>query len=157
MKIVFVVGLPGSGKTSYVNQYIKQNIGFQIICPDDVRASLGSPYEPRHAPVIRQVCDVMARAHLERGINVIVDATNLNLNLLKGYAKLAKEYKYTTSAVVLDTPEAICRERRADRIEDFDYSTRFLKWVYAWKELEKDCFSSLRRLFDEITIVGGNQ
>ncbi|MCK5020681.1 MAG: ATP-binding protein [Candidatus Peribacteraceae bacterium] len=155
MKIIFMIGLPGSGKTTYVNKYLNQ--GFQIICPDDVRASLGSPHNPRHEPVVMQVCDVMARAHLERGVNVIVDATNLSWKLLAKYVNTSKhEYNYETMAVVLNVSEKVCRERRADRLKDDVYHIRFAGWVSKWKEISTENFAVLKHMFDEVIIIGGD-
>ena len=70
------------------------------------------------APIVKMVCDIQTRAFMERGLDIIVDATNLDLPLLRQYVIESKKYGYKTFTIVVDTPSSICRERRRNEIPD---------------------------------------
>jgi protein phosphatase len=59
----------------------------------------------------------VAARRLARGHLTVVDATNVQPSARKGLIDLAKRYHAQTVAIVLDVPEALCKERNAARAD----------------------------------------
>lgn len=77
MKTVLIgIGIPGSGKTTCLKQ-LAENFGAGYVCPDDIRAELGSGQEDQSKnkevweEAFRRIPSLLAKADL-----VVVDATN---------------------------------------------------------------------------------
>ncbi len=66
-------------------------------------------------PCIGQAEDAVARAALQAGHTVIVDRTNRTRAHRERWLQIAREASCPAVAVVMTTPEAICRERNAKR------------------------------------------
>lgn len=53
-ELILTVGLPGSGKSTYVdNNFIKVKSGYQILCLDDIRLSMGDTFNRKTESIIR--------------------------------------------------------------------------------------------------------
>lgn len=110
MKVIFTVGLPASGKSTWAKKYCSSNKDWIRVCRDDLRHMRGHYWIPEQEDLItlwERYCIVSA---LEAGKNVVVDATNLNeeyLKALKTYiTESVGEVKFQTQsflAVGLDT------------------------------------------------------
>lgn len=156
MTIYFTIGLPGAGKSHFFDEGEHLPLGCQVICPDDVRKALGFEYNERTEPVVLMTCDVMARAHLERGLDVVVDATNLHQGLIDKYLRVAKQYGYNSHAYVINTSKYKCIARRAEKWDDETIQKVFYdKMIPMWEELEKNDFEIIRDKFDIVTIKNG--
>ncbi|MCK5600331.1 ATP-binding protein [Candidatus Pacearchaeota archaeon] len=152
MEIVFPIGLPGSGKSHHVDEHLK--FSHQVICPDDVRKSLGFEYNLRTEPVVLMTCDVMARAYLERNLDIVIDATNLHLGLMDKYLRIANEYGYETEAVIIDTPIETCIERRSKKWNKETIQKVFHdKMIPLWNDLKRNDFAIIELRFDKVTVI----
>jgi len=114
MKLILTLGVAGSGKSTFVNEILitKYEKPLQVICLDDIRLALGDVYNERTEPVVRMITDVMGRTFMERGLPIIVDSTCSSKYIAEKWIELAKEYGYLADAYYLDTPFAVCCERR---------------------------------------------
>lgn len=110
-EMVIMVGAPGSGKSVYVNKHFLRN-GYQIVCRDDIRLALGFEFEPRHEQLVLSIVMINARAHLERGLPVVIDETNTTLTTLNMWKNLAVEYGYSVKFFVIYQPLEVCKQRR---------------------------------------------
>lgn len=113
-----LVGLPGSGKTHYVNKYLKKE-NTTILSSDEIRKVLFGSEEAQWGN--SAVFDAMNRAaieNLKQGRDVIYDATNINskrrMALLEQIKKEVKEDIFFM-AIILATPYEICVERQQQR------------------------------------------
>lgn len=112
-EIIILVGLPGSGKSTFIDRtLLKRQKNYQIVCRDDIRLALGQVYESRLEPVVSMVNKVVCRALMERGLNIIIDETNTRIKYIQSYIDLANEYEYRKVIIALDTDSKICKERR---------------------------------------------
>jgi tRNA uridine 5-carbamoylmethylation protein Kti12 len=68
-----------------------------------------------YRPVYREAEDAVARAALQAGHTVIVDRTNRTRAHRERWLQIAREASCPAVAVVMTTPEALCRERNAKR------------------------------------------
>ena len=110
--MVVLVGLPGSGKSTYL-----ERLGVTAISSDEIRRLLTD--DATNQAIHRQVFAVvrqLVRRRLELGMPVTyVDATNLVPKERRPYIKLAELYGADTEALFFDVPVEICRERNRGR------------------------------------------
>ncbi len=108
-ELVIMIGIQGSGKSTYIDKHMVGK--YQVMCIDDVRRAFGDIFNPRTEPIIRGIADIMARSFMERGLPVVVDATNVSIHMLKKWEKLAKGYDYNLSAIYMDIPIDKCKQK----------------------------------------------
>ena len=108
-EIILMVGIQGAGKSTYINKHMR---GYQLLCLDDIRLSLGNVYNRRAEPIVRAMADIMGRAFLERGLSIVVDGVNTSKYIVQKWRSLADEYGYKLNGIHIDTPFELCIERR---------------------------------------------
>ena len=114
LKLVVMLGLPKSGKSTYVNQNYSH---YQVLCADDIRLALGSAFNRNTESFVWSIHDAMLRAFMERGRNIIIDATNTTIYTLEKYKRIANDYdRYSIELVVLKTPLKTCLNRNNDSV-----------------------------------------
>lgn len=131
MQMIVLVGLSGSGKSTYANY----NFPATAIVNQDI---LGS----------RDRCAKLARTRLFLGQDVIIDRTNLTTGQRKFWIDLARQYGAAVSAWVFKTPIEKCVERVQTRA---NHKMDDPKVVY----MQSHRFSepTLQEGFDSISIV----
>jgi len=112
LKIILTVGLPGSGKTTYLAR-----LGVNPISSDEVRRLLAD--DPDIQTIHRRVFAVvryLVRQRLElHRPETYVDATNLTLWERRPYLRLGQLYAADVEALFFDTPLEVCLERNRGR------------------------------------------
>ena len=113
-----LVGLPGSGKTYYVNKHLKRE-NTTILNSDEIRKILlGSEEAQWGNSIVFNTMNYAAIENLKQGRNVIYDATNINskrrIALLEQIKKEVKEDIFFV-VTILATPYEICVERQQKR------------------------------------------
>ncbi len=110
-----LVGLPGSGKSTYV-----QKLGGTALSSDEIRRMLSD--DPDNQTIHHRVFAVLRsllkqRLELKRPVTYI-DATNLTRRERRPYIKLAELYDCDIEAVFFDVPVEECqrRNRARDRV-----------------------------------------
>lgn len=113
--MVILIGLPGSGKSTYL-----QRLGAQPISSDLIRQLLvDDPTDQTIHSRVFMTIRYLVRHRLAIGREVTyVDATHLNIAEREPYMKLAKAYGCDVEAIFFDVPIEICQERnsRRDRV-----------------------------------------
>ena len=115
LKLILTVGLPGSGKSTYLAR-----LGVNPISSDDIRRLLAD--DPNIQTIHRRVFAVvryLVRQRLElRREETYIDATNLTVWERRPYIRLGQMYGAEAEALFFDTPLDVCleRNRRRDRI-----------------------------------------
>jgi heterogeneous nuclear ribonucleoprotein U-like protein 1 len=100
-KYIMLVGLPASGKSSWVNDYIfkNQEMGFQVVSSDNIieekgfKESLG--YKESHLKYIGFAVGEMERTfkkNIKNRVNIIHDQTNLTVKIRKKHLDKVKSY-----------------------------------------------------------------
>ncbi len=108
MRIVVLVGLPGSGKSTYLT-----GIGAPALSSDAIRRLLADDETDQslHDRVF-QTLRYLLRHRISIGRPVTyVDATNLTPQERAPYIGIGKSYGCEVDAIFLDVPLAVCLER----------------------------------------------
>jgi len=111
-RVVVLVGLPGSGKSTYVKP-----MGSAVLSSDKIRELLADDETDQtiHEQVF-QTLRYILRQRLAIGRPVTyVDATNLTPAERRPYVEIARENGADAEAVFLDVPVEVCLERNAGR------------------------------------------
>jgi predicted kinase len=112
--IYIAVGLPGSGKSTYAKNFIKDK-DIEYLSSDELRAKFGSGETD-------QTCTNQVFGHIKRkvdeflkdGKNVLVDATSVNRRERSDYINTAKKYGAKVVALVfkMDRDGLITRNQK---------------------------------------------
>lgn len=112
-------GIPGSGKTTFLNKYKKENE--VIISRDDIRFTFlkdKEDYFTHEKEVYKVFIDKIGK-ELEKGNNVYADATHLNrgsrYKLLSNLKKYFPTLDYDIEVIYFDVPKQICLQRNKNR------------------------------------------
>jgi predicted kinase len=114
-----LIGLPGSGKSHYANEYIKTHSGTVVISSDDIRQELWGDANDQQNP--SQVFDEMfirTVDAMQKGTNVIYDATNLvaktrKATLTRLRQTLGQDFIAVADVIVCSLSE--CKRRQGER------------------------------------------
>ena len=112
MRIVVLVGLPGSGKSTYLAQ-----LGATGLSSDAIRNLLADDETDQtiHDRVF-QTLRYLLRQRLAIGRPVtFIDATNLTVEERRPYIGIGKSYGCQVEAVFFDVPLEVCRAQNARR------------------------------------------
>jgi polynucleotide kinase-phosphatase len=115
LALVLMVGVTGSGKSTLAKKLFKPT---EIISSDYCRAMVSDDENDQSATndafeLLRQ----MVRIRLKRGLLTVIDATNVQPEARKQYAEIAREFHVLLTAIVLDLPEKVLRDRTAARTD----------------------------------------
>lgn len=114
--MIVLVGLPGSGKSHFARE-IKRRIPAVILDSDALRLALfpePKHTKPEHARLFPAIHVLMARL-LERGITIIVDATNLKEANRRPFYKTAEDHGAKLVLVRVWAPKRVIHQRMAAR------------------------------------------
>jgi predicted kinase len=113
MKLIITVGLPGSGKTTYLSK-----LGVSSISSDEIRCLIAdNPTDQSiHARVFATI-RYLIRQRLAIGRPATyVDATHLTRWERRPYVQLARRYGCTLEALYFDVPLKVCIQRNRNRL-----------------------------------------
>lgn len=140
-----LIGIPGSGKSTFARQWVKYDPNCVIVSTDAIRAELfGDESQQGDWNVIEQEVLQQVKIAISSGHSVIYDATNYKraqrIDILKKFASVGAD---TWMAWYLRTPLSECYRRNKQRerqvaeniIESFD------KWLKQFEPLEAEGFA----------------
>lgn len=116
MRIIYTVGLPASGKTTWAKQYIRDNPGTKRVNKDELRAMIdGGKWSPKNEKDIIDIRDALIRRFLGDGHDVIVDDTNFNPKHIARFHEIAEFHDAVVVCQDFTTPLEECIRRDLER------------------------------------------
>ena len=150
--LYITVGLPGSGKSTYVKNFIKDK-EIEYLSSDSLRAVYGKSEEDQTVtPLVFGHIKRKVDEFLKDGKNVLVDATSVNRKERSDYINTAKKYGAKVVAIVfkMDRQGLIDRNKKRGeqggrvvpdwvidkmlaKFEEPSYSEGIDVMIYVWK------------------------
>jgi protein phosphatase len=107
--LVLLVGPSGAGKSSFARTHFRPT---EVLSSDYFRAMVCDDEADQSAS--RDAFDLLhlaAAKRLHRGRFTVIDATNLQTDARKNLLRIAREHHFLATAIALNLPEELCRER----------------------------------------------
>lgn len=108
-KFVMLVGLPGSGKSTYTKRVYKNASDTVILSSDEIRASMGFKPNEGHPEVFSEMLK-RTKMSLQAGKDVVYDATNLSRKHRIATLQEVRKFCDSRECVLFATPVNICVE-----------------------------------------------
>lgn len=116
-KVILGIGIPGSGKSTYLKRIVKEN-DFAYICPDDIREELtGNTSDQSKNKEVWELAYKRLETLLSTDTNTIVfDATQANKEQRIRCIENCKKYgAEVVEGLFFDTPLRISKQRNSSR------------------------------------------
>ncbi|WP_433556220.1 polynucleotide kinase-phosphatase [Pseudonocardia xinjiangensis] len=115
MALVVLVGASGSGKSTFARTHFAPT---QVLSSDAFRAMVADDENDQSATTAAfEALHVVAGKRLAAGRITVVDATSVQREARAPLVALAREHDVLPVAIVLDVPEAVCRQRNEARTD----------------------------------------
>lgn len=125
LKVVMMMGIPGSGKTTKAKKLAAQDSNKWVrICRDDLREMSGTYWVPDREDYIHRAVYALIEVAVSEEKNIILDEMNINpetkLRYIFHLQEMARKYDCTFHLIVdiVDTPLEVCLERNSTREGD---------------------------------------
>lgn len=114
-KLIMLIGIPGSGKTTHSVELSKK-YNAKVISSDKVRQTFAGIEEKDVFPTVYRLCI----EELKNGVNVILDATHITPKVRKRTFDSLDQYgvPYDKIGIYFDTPVEVCVRRVEIRNQD---------------------------------------
>lgn len=120
--LIMLIGLPGSGKSTWARQFVAQQPDYTLIATDDIRYQLYGDEATQGEwlqiwrTVLTQLKEAKAEIAAGQLTSVIYDATNTRRRHRREFIQAAKGCGYSPiHALWLDTPLTVCLARNQAR------------------------------------------
>lgn len=138
-KILVLQGPPAASKSTWAREFVKDKTDWVIVNRDSLREGRGEYWIPNQEDYISDLEEFSVKAAINRGLNVIIDATNLNPKTIDKWNKLAKSTKSTIEFKEFYIPfkEAVERDKNRERSVGEKVIKRFYQQYYLDKYQEE--------------------
>lgn len=114
-KLIVLVGLPASGKSTYAKEHL-ENKNTVILSSDKLREELlGDERCQDNNDLIFRTLYKRAKEELQNGKNVVIDATNINIKARRSTLSNFVKMDIERIAIVFATPFEVCIARDKER------------------------------------------
>lgn len=109
LNVIITIGIPASGKSSKVSEFLKENKNYIKVSRDDFRYMLRnqSITEPKIERMISKLLMISMKMAIKNNYNIIVDNTHLKEKYIKEIIKIISEYA-TIEYWVFNIPLDVC-------------------------------------------------
>ena len=124
-EIILLIGLPGSGKSTWAERYVSYWKHIVSISSDKIREELyGDEATQGDNNKIFSLVRERTEEALKNHKDVIIDATNMTIKDRSVYFDIAKTYDAIVTGILFDIPVEECKRRNSERdrvVPDFVY------------------------------------
>lgn len=115
-KIIFVRGIPGSGKSTYARAWAEEDPEHRIrINWDDMRTMFGKYWVPSRETLVKEASITILRKAIASGFDVVIDNMNLSKSSTSDFISIAEQNHCEIEYVDFKTPLEVCIERDSKR------------------------------------------
>jgi hypothetical protein len=116
MKVIVMMGIPGSGKTTWIGNNLDYEEFPDVVSLDDIRERLnGDAASQKNMPEVVEIAHARLKWLLLHGKNAVWDATNIVAEHREQILKTCNDFGAETHLVVMITPPEVARRRNASR------------------------------------------
>lgn len=139
--VIFTKGLQGSGKSTWAEQFIKDNQNYKRINRDSFRHMLSAyTFDDKNEKIVTSLCDKTITTLIEQGFNLIIDQMNLNEKRLHQDMKFIEECcKFDNKQVefeIKEFPITLGEAIERDKKRDFVIGEKVIKQTWKRYEIE---------------------
>jgi len=115
LSLVMLVGASSSGKSTFARKLFKPT---EIVSSDFCRGVVSNDENSLAASADAfELARFITAKRLKNGLLTVIDATNVQESARKDWIRLAREYHVLPIAIVVNTPDKVCEERHAKRVD----------------------------------------
>lgn len=133
-KILVLQGVPASGKSTFARELVSKDNSYVIVSRDAIRESRGEYWIPKQEDYISDIEEFEIRSAIKHGLNVVIDATNLNPRTIEKWNSLATELNTDIEFKLfkISFEEALKRDKDPSRKRPVGEKTlkRFFKYYF---------------------------
>ncbi|PSL30584.1 putative kinase [Planomicrobium soli] len=147
-QFMMLIGLPGSGKSTYARDFIASHKGWVHLSSDQISQSHFASADHIDSQNVFAEMYQQTAAALEAGKNVIYDATNLASKRRRSLLNRLKNFQVDSEAVVFLTPYPILKARNHKRIHQERVPDEAIE-----RYIRSFQFPRLNEHFDKVTVM----
>lgn len=116
-RLLIPIAPPGAGKTTWAADMVAKGLDrTAIISPDDIRFHMtGNTTDQTANSLVFRVVDIIAEARFVRDLDILIDATNLDIGGLKERLAQGQRCNYAMHIFYFTTSDDVCLQRNANR------------------------------------------
>ena len=113
MTVVVMMGIPGSGKSTYVREHYPSTL---VVCPDDIREELtGDAADQSRNNEVFALAHERLEAAVSVNLDVVFDATNIKEFARRNILDVCRKHGADTHLIVMMTDFETCSKRNSER------------------------------------------
>ena len=117
-KMLILMGLPASGKSSFAAKFIADNTSYRRVNKDSIREMINfSAWTRKGESLVQSIRDAVIHEILTAGYDVVIDDTNLQQVHLDRFEQLAEYYGCELAFKYFDVPLEECITRDLERMK----------------------------------------
>lgn len=128
-KMLVLQGVPASGKSTFARELASRDHSYVIVNRDSIRESRGDYWIPEQEDYISAIEEFSINDAISRGLNVIIDATNLNPKTIEKWKQMATKLNCDIEFKLfeIEYKEALARDAQRTRPVGEKVLKRFFK------------------------------
>ena len=139
--VIFTKGLQGSGKSTWAENYIKENTNFKRVNRDSFRHMLSAyTFDNENESIVTTLCNDSIKNLIYLGYNLVIDQINLNEKQLNKDISFIKEVcernKKEVEIVIKEFPITLYEAIERDRHRPFVVGEKVIKSTWHKYEIE---------------------